>query len=84
MYAIREFAAVFSHEDTGVVVNMICPGLCSTGLARDSGTQYRALLKVLRVLFARTAEEGSRTILHAVVADDESHGKFLSACKVNE
>lgn len=33
---------------------------------------------------ARTAEEGSRTILHGLVAGEESHGKLLSGCMIKE
>jgi len=84
MYAIREFATSYPVDQTGVVVNMIAPGLCSTGLGRDTSTTTRAIVGGLRAIFARTAEEGSRTILHGVVAGKESHGKLLSGCKIKE
>jgi hypothetical protein len=35
-------------------------------------------------LFGRTAEVGSRTELHAAVAGNESHGKYLAACEIRE
>ena len=38
----------------------------------------------IRAVMARTAEEGSRTILHGLVAGDESHGRLLSGCKIKE
>ncbi|KAF1847271.1 uncharacterized protein K460DRAFT_56180 [Cucurbitaria berberidis CBS 394.84] len=40
--------------------------------------------RIVRMLWARTAEEGSRTIIHAVIADESTHGKHLSGCEVKE
>ncbi|KAH8898766.1 NAD(P)-binding protein [Thozetella sp. PMI_491] len=84
MFAVREFAAMFPVEETGVIINMVSPGLCVTGLTRHTRTWTRAYIAVARSIMARTAEEGSRTILHCVAADESSHGKFLSGCKVKE
>ncbi|KAJ4351740.1 uncharacterized protein N0V89_007083 [Didymosphaeria variabile] len=83
-YAIRELAALCPVERTGVTINVIAPGLCSTGLGHDTSTKTRAMVGVLRAAFARTAEQGSRTILHGVVAERDSHGKMLSGCKIKE
>ena len=84
MYAVRELAAVCPVERTGVTINTIAPGLVSTGLASDANTKTKMLFGMLRALFARTAEQGSRTILHGVVAGRDSHGKMLSGCKIKE
>lgn len=35
-------------------------------------------------MMARTAEVGSRTILHGLVAGEKSHGKLLSGCEIKE
>lgn len=83
-YVVRQFAAAFPVDQTGVIVNLISPGLCSTGLARDTRASYRALLETSRAIIARTAEQGSRTILYGIIADEESHGKLLSGCKIKE
>jgi hypothetical protein len=84
MYAVRELASVFPAEQTGVVINMVAPGFCSTGLARDARFLTRVYMAVTRVMFARTAEQGSRTILHGLVSGQQTHGKHLSGCKVKE
>ena len=84
LYAFREFANRFPYDRTGVIINIASPGLCSTGLAREARFALRAALSVTRAIMARTAEVGSRTILHGVVADEESHGKFLSGCQIKE
>ena len=40
--------------------------------------------ETVRTVMARTAEVGSRTILHGLVAGEENHGKLLSGCKIKE
>ncbi|KAH8176364.1 short chain dehydrogenase domain-containing protein [Sarocladium implicatum] len=82
IYAIRQLAAEHPVDKTGVTVNMVDPGICRTNLARDTSSGTRATVATLRFIMGRSAEEGSRTILHAIVA--EEHGKFLSNTKVKE
>ncbi len=65
-------------------MNMVAPGLCSTGLGRDARTFTKIMHETVRAMMARTAEVGSRTILHGLVAGEESHGKLLSGCKIKE
>ncbi|KAK0640972.1 hypothetical protein B0T16DRAFT_514950 [Cercophora newfieldiana] len=84
MYAVREFAAKFPVKETGVIINMTSPGLCTTQLGRDARTLTRAIQGALRTAMARSAEEGSRTILHGIVGDEETHGKHLSGCEIKE
>ena len=81
---VRQFAALYLVQDTGVVVNMVAPGLCSTGLGRDARTFTKIMHESIRAMMARSAEVGSRTILHGLVAGKESHGKLLSGCKIKE
>jgi NAD(P)-dependent dehydrogenase (short-subunit alcohol dehydrogenase family) len=84
MYAVRAFADAYPVEKTGVIVNMVAPGICSTSLGRDASMVFRASQRVIRAVWARTAEEGSRTMLHAVLADEATHGKHLSGCAIKE
>jgi hypothetical protein len=84
LYATREWAAQYPVEKTSVIMNMTAPGVCSTGLAHDTSTATRALIGTIRFLFARTAEVGSRTTVHGVIAGNDSHGKFLSGCRIKE
>jgi NAD(P)-dependent dehydrogenase (short-subunit alcohol dehydrogenase family) len=84
MYAVREFTERFAVEETGVVVNMVCPGLCATGLARDAKMLTRAVHGGLRAALSRSAEEGSRAILNAIFTEEDTHGKHLSGCAVGE
>ena len=84
MYAVRAFADAYPLEKTGVVINMVALGMCSTSLGRDASMVFRAAQRVIRAVWARTAKEGSRTMLHAVLADEASHCKHLSGCVIKE
>ena len=62
-----------------VIINNINPGLCRTGLARDAGwAQYIAFT----VFHARSTELGSRTLVDAASFGSESHGQYLSDCRI--
>ena len=75
---------VFPVAKTGVVLNIVCPGLCVTSLDRNAPPEFKAQLAALREKFARTAEDGSRTLLHGAVAGKESHGLLLHSCEIGE
>ncbi|OCL13447.1 short-chain dehydrogenase [Glonium stellatum] len=84
VYAARELAARLPESQTGIVINLINPGLCWTNLAHDASFSVHLQLYLLRLLLARTAEVGSRTVLHATTARPSSHGKFCSDCQIKE
>ena len=67
-----------------MIINIVNPGLCKTELSRNVGPLLQAAFTAVKFLIARTAEMGSRTLLHAAFAEPESHGKYLSACKIQE
>lgn len=71
-------------EKTGVIINLVCPGLCITNLARNAPADFTEKLRERQALYGRTAEDGSRTLLHGVVAGAESHGKLLHSCQDGE
>lgn len=84
LYATREWAYHYPVEKTNVLMTMTAPGVCATNLARDTSASTRAQIGAIRFFFARTPEQGSRTTLHGVIAGNDSHGKFLSGCKIKE
>ncbi|KAF2150200.1 NAD(P)-binding protein [Myriangium duriaei CBS 260.36] len=64
----------------GVVMNLVNPGWCASELSRH---RHRPMYE--RFLFkfmGRTTEEGSRSLVHGVVAGRETHGCYLSECVV--
>ncbi|KAI0126810.1 hypothetical protein BJ170DRAFT_734047 [Xylariales sp. AK1849] len=73
-----ELARLIPRDDSGdplVVVNAVAPGFCKSSLL----TREKAplILKVVQAVIARTVEEGSKTLLHAVAQGVETHGKWL-------
>jgi NAD(P)-dependent dehydrogenase (short-subunit alcohol dehydrogenase family) len=64
----------------GVIINFLNPGLCHSELARNGGWG----LWLMKALLARTTEAGSRTLVHASAAGEETHGKYLNSCQVAE
>ena len=84
LYAVRELAAMRPTSETGVTINLVSPGLCVTELTRHVGLIPKLMIGTMRRISGRTAEEGSRTLLHGAFAGKESHGKFLSDCEIKE
>jgi retinol dehydrogenase-12 len=69
-----------AQEQNSVILNFIHPGWCKTELFRvdNGGMGGRIGLR----LMGRTAEQGSRTLVHGAVAGQETHGKYVSECCV--
>ncbi|KAK4152617.1 hypothetical protein C8A00DRAFT_34707 [Chaetomidium leptoderma] len=85
MFAVRHLAReLVPVEKTGVIVNIVCPGLCVTKLARHATQEHTENLRRMHAMFGRSAEDGSRTLLHGAVAGVESHGKLLHSCEDGE
>ena len=42
------------------------------------------VLTFAKAMLARTTEVGGRTLVHSAVAGEESHGQYMSECKVKE
>ncbi|KAI8966281.1 putative short-chain dehydrogenase/reductase family protein [Daldinia sp. FL1419] len=83
-FAGRHLATLVPVSKTGVILNLVNPGLCRTALSRNAGFFFRMQIVVAGLLLGRTVEMGSRTLLHGVVAGEESHGCYVSACEVKE
>lgn len=81
---VREIADRTSNYQPFVIVNMINPGLCKTSLTRSTEGAAKFVMDTVKAMLAWTAEEGSRTIVHAVMAGPTSHGAFLSECQVKK
>ncbi|KAJ5617970.1 NAD(P)-binding protein [Penicillium hordei] len=64
-----------AHAEPLVVVNAVTPGFCKSDLLTREKAPW--ILKLVQALIARTVEEGSKTLLHAVTQGSKSHGKWL-------
>ena len=71
-----------NHAAPDVVVNLVNPGWCASELSRNR--EMGVLERLNTHIFQRTAEEGGRTLAHAVTAGLETNGKYLSECRVKE
>lgn len=79
VFYCREMAERTRRSDKPlVIVNFLNPGLCHSELARDAGW----FLYILKLLFARTTEVGSRTLVNAIEGGESTHGQYLSSCQV--
>ncbi|KAH0426630.1 hypothetical protein CcaCcLH18_10234 [Colletotrichum camelliae] len=82
--AIRQLATMLPASRTGVVLNLLNPGLCNTGLAKYGRITLRIQVRMFNALIGRTPEMGSRTILHSMFAGAESHGQYVSDCEIKD
>jgi NAD(P)-dependent dehydrogenase (short-subunit alcohol dehydrogenase family) len=64
-------------DDPGVVVNLVETGFCDTELSRENNGIEEVAFNLWKRLFARTAEQGSRTVVAGASAGKESHGAFM-------
>ncbi|RDW90424.1 uncharacterized protein DSM5745_02199 [Aspergillus mulundensis] len=81
---VRELAARLPVEQGKVVINAVCPGLCKTELVRNCPPAVKQSIVDQHVLYGRTAEDGSRTLLAGAVLGKDSHGTFTSNCEIRE
>ncbi|OGM49857.1 putative short chain dehydrogenase/reductase family oxidoreductase [Aspergillus bombycis] len=82
--AVRHLATLTPVDRTGVVMNLVCPGLCKTDIGRNAPAEVQESVANFVAQCGRTAEDGSRTLLHGAVAGRESHGRFLQSCESGE
>lgn len=80
MLCVRELALRNSESKASVIINCPSPGWCKTALFRqdDGGFMARTMLR----LIGRTAEVGGRTLTSAIAAGPETHGQYVSECRV--
>ena len=81
---MRQLAGKIASTDPKVVVNALTPGYCVTGLVKEVKGFWGWQLYVMTHSLARSAEQGSRTLVHAATLGWEGHGKYLNDCKIDE
>ncbi|KAL2219392.1 putative short-chain dehydrogenase/reductase family protein [Thermoascus aurantiacus ATCC 26904] len=77
-YAAKNIANLTRNDDgtLQVIVNTVSPGLCATSLGRQYNKFYeRLVIWLVMKIFARTSEQGSRSLVSATLQGAESHGK---------
>jgi NAD(P)-dependent dehydrogenase (short-subunit alcohol dehydrogenase family) len=82
IYAVREFAERSNASGKGsCIINTPNPSFCKSNLAVES--QSSQGFKIFEKLLARSTEEGSRVLVHGLLAGQESDGQYLSNCLVD-
>jgi len=81
MWAMGQIASKTSPAQ--VIVTSSCPGLCRSNLGRDFIALIRIPNNLFQKVFARSSEEGSRTIVSATSLGAEGHGGFWTNDKVS-
>ena len=83
--AVRELAqAITNSGKPFVIINTVNPGYCISELQRNAPPILYFFIQLGTFLLARTTEVGSRTLFAGAVAGEESHGMYMSECKVKE
>ncbi|KAF4255669.1 hypothetical protein KXV22_008592 [Aspergillus fumigatus] len=79
MEYVLKTVAQHAREENGsvpVIINTVSPGFCASSLGRQYDRFYeRWMMWLVYKLFARTAEQGSRSLVSATYQGVESHGK---------
>jgi retinol dehydrogenase-12 len=82
---IRELApAMTASGKPQVILNTLTPGVCYSELLRHAIFPLNVLAWIGKRLIGRSTEMGSRTLVAAASAGEESHGKYMTDCKVRE
>ncbi|ESZ98598.1 hypothetical protein SBOR_1048 [Sclerotinia borealis F-4128] len=82
---IRELAPRLSKsEKESVILNTLTPGFCHSDLMRYAVFPLSIFACIGKSLLARTAEVGSRTLVAAAAAGEESHGAYMVDCAFSE
>lgn len=78
--AVRCIADRCTAGQSPFTLNLVDPGLCWSGLARDfsGGLGTWIFMSIL----ARSTELGSRTLVHGGAQGPNSHGCYLSGCQI--
>ena len=61
-----------------VIVTTTCPGLCKTSLGNEFSLVMKAIDRTFKGIFARSAEEGSRSLVSGAALGPQAHGEFWS------
>ena len=80
---VRQLAPLISQSTNSkaVILNILNPGLCHSSLSREV---HSIKFHLMKLLLARSTEQGSRTLVLAAAAGRESHGKYMTDGKAND
>ncbi|KAJ9612115.1 hypothetical protein H2200_003712 [Cladophialophora chaetospira] len=71
-------SAANAQKSEDVIITICCPNLCRTSIGRDFNWLMNAGNHLFQLVFARTAEEGSRILVSGATLGKDAHGQFWS------
>lgn len=80
MYAVKSLASLATSPsgEPQIIVTSCCPGLCVSDLGRQYNSWFEGWVQwAFYGLFARSTEDGSRTLVDASTLGEEAHGGYL-------
>lgn len=85
VFGVRELAAQINQsKKPKVIVNCLTPGFCDSEFDREMSGFDRYFIKTMKFIMARSTEVGSRTLVAAAEAGEESHGEYMADSRVHE
>jgi len=89
MAAVKDLAAPSAvlkagdEEEPDVFVTCVCPGACGSELGRGFDSIVMRIVKwIIFLVFMRTVEEGSRTLVTGIGVGEKGHGRFWQNYKI--
>jgi hypothetical protein len=81
---VRELAKeIDASGKPQVVLNSLSPGLCKSDLFRHADWPMSWFMPIGLFLLARSSEMGSRVLMAAASAGEDTHGKYMADCKLH-
>ncbi|KAL9588137.1 MAG: hypothetical protein Q9203_003044 [Teloschistes exilis] len=79
VFIVRELARRINQStEPKVIVNCLTPGACHSDFAREMSGIGTYAFKAAAFVVARSTEVGSRTLVAAAGAGEESHGEYMA------
>ncbi len=79
---IRELVQRLDHDKPSssppVIIDLVNPGMTRSNFGSDASLSLRIIDSIVRGIFARSTEVGSRTLVHGASASAASHGEYMS------
>lgn len=77
---VQHYSFMESDKQHQVIANLVDPGWCATELGRSKSDPL--IVRMIFALIGRTAEQGGRTLTTGITAGKDTHGGYMSECRV--
>lgn len=65
-----------------MILNTPTLGLCYSDLSRHAPFLFSLVVRLGKFLIGRSSEVGSRTLVSATIAGEETHGQYIADCVI--